>query len=105
MKIIKLWGLLFLLLCHPVSAETIRMAIFSLEPFLTMKGERQEPAGITVDYWRDYIAPRMGVRLEVLGPFPSKRAEAMLENGEVDVVSQLTKIPYREKNFYIRRRI
>lgn len=99
MKKVGLWFFLLLLLSTFAYAEKVRMAIFQLEPFLTLSGERTDHGGITVVYWRDYIAPRMGVELEVLGPFPSKRAELMLEHGEVDTVSQLTKIPEREAAF------
>ncbi len=100
LKTVGLWVVFSALFgCPVVAAETVRMAIFSLEPFLTKAGETEDPGGITIEYWRDYIAPRMGVQLEVLGPFPSKRAENMLENGTVDVVSQLTKLPYREAKF------
>lgn len=57
------------------------MGIYQLEPFNTIAGERSGHRGITVDYWRRYVAPRMGAQLEVVGPFPIKRIESMLENG------------------------
>lgn len=81
----------------PLGADTVRMAVFQLDPFM-MEGDK-EPDGITVEYWRRFLAPRIGVDLVVLGPFPIKRAELMLERGEVDVVSQLTRIPERERRF------
>ena len=41
----------------------------------------------------------MGVDFEIAGIFPIARATQMLEDGEVDVVSQLTRIPERETRF------
>ncbi len=99
MKTARITVLLSVLVCHAAASETVRMAIYQLEPFNTVAGERSGHRGITVDYWREYIAPRMGVGLEVVGPFPIKRIESMLENGEVDVISHLTKIPEREAVF------
>src|SRR5574344_576316 len=76
-------------------AEVVRMAVFQLEPFMMHVPEKSEPGGVVIDYWRDYVAPRLGVTLVVTGPYPIARAQKMLEAGEVDVVSQLTKIPER----------
>lgn len=75
------------------------MAVFYLDPFMMEGEEGGEPTGITIQYWKTWLAPKMDYTLEVLGPYPIKRAEKMLENGEVDVVSQLTKIPERESVF------
>lgn len=80
------------------SGETLRLAVFQLEPFM-MASADGGVTGVTVEYWRTWLAPRMGYELEVLGPFPIKRAEKMLENGEVDAVCQLTRIPDREVRF------
>lgn len=83
----------------PVLAETVKMAVFKLEPFM-MKSENDGVAtGVTVDYWKDYLAPEMGIELEVLGVYPLKRVIKMLKHGEVDTVSQLTRIPEREALF------
>jgi ABC-type amino acid transport substrate-binding protein len=87
------------LACLSLSADTVKMAIFQLEPFMMTIPGSGEPGGVVVDYWRDYVAPRLGVTLSVSGPFPIARVQKMLESGEVDVVSQLTKIPERESMF------
>lgn len=87
------------LLCLPLRADTVKMAIFQLEPFMMTMPGGTEPCGVVVDYWREYVAPRLGVTLSVSGPFSIARAQKMLESGEVDVVSQLTKIPERELMF------
>ncbi|MFW6364046.1 MAG: substrate-binding periplasmic protein [Spirochaeta sp.] len=93
-------GILFLLISTALWADPpLRMAIFRLEPFLTEAGESKNPGGITVEYWRQYIAPRMGVDIEVVGPYPIRRVEEMLEHGLVDVASQFTRIPDREHRF------
>lgn len=92
-----LFAMLALLCAVPARAEKLRIAVFQLEPF--MMETESGPGGVTVEYWRRFIAPRMGVEIEVLGPFPISRAVMMLENGEVDVVPQLTKIPDREARF------
>ncbi|HRX15737.1 MAG TPA: transporter substrate-binding domain-containing protein [Spirochaetota bacterium] len=89
--------LLFSLQMH--AAETLHIAVINLEPFLTDEGKGKTPGGIAVDYWRDYIAPRMNVSVKFSGPYPIRRAEYMLKNGEVDAVMHLTKIPEREKDF------
>lgn len=85
--------------CACARAETIRMAVFQLEPFMMAIPGTDEPGGVAVDYWRDYVAPRLGMKLVVTGPYPIARAQKLLESGEVDVVSQLTKIPEREAMF------
>jgi hypothetical protein len=41
----------------------------------------------------------MGVDIEVLGPFPLTRATKMLEDGEIDVITNTTKVPAREALF------
>lgn len=83
----------------PAGAETVRMAIFQQEPFMMTLPETKVPGGVVVDYWRDYVSPRLGMTLEVIGPYPLARALKLLESGDVDVVSQLTKIPEREALF------
>lgn len=83
----------------PVCAKKIRMAVFKLEPFMMQGENSKDITGITVQYWREFIAPEMGVELEVVGLLPILRASYMLQSGEVDVISQLTKIPEREEKF------
>ncbi|QTA82202.1 putative ABC transporter, solute-binding protein family 3 [Desulfonema limicola] len=82
-----------------VNAKTIKMAVFKLEPFMMEDPKSKEVVGVTIDYWKEFIAPEMGVNVEVVGIYPILRATEMLKNGEVDVVSQLTKIPEREVDF------
>ncbi|MBN2436377.1 MAG: transporter substrate-binding domain-containing protein [Spirochaetes bacterium] len=91
--------LLFIYSLQMHAGETVHIAVINLEPFLTDEGKGKTPGGIAVDYWRDYIAPQMDVNVEFSGPYPIRRAEYMLKNGEVDAVMQLTKIPSREKEF------
>jgi ABC-type amino acid transport substrate-binding protein len=80
-------------------AEVVRMAVFQLEPFMMEMPGTTEPGGVTIDYWRNYVAPKLGITLVVWGPYPIARAQKMLEAGEVDVVSQLTKTHEREALF------
>ncbi|MGE0084587.1 MAG: substrate-binding periplasmic protein [Desulfococcaceae bacterium] len=70
-----------------------------LDPFMMEEPESKKVVGVTIDYWKEFIAPEMGVDFEVAGMYPILRATQMLKNGEVDVVSQLTKIPEREAEF------
>lgn len=79
--------------------ETIRMVLFQLEPFMIEDPETGEATGATVEYWKQYVAPKMGVNLEIVGILPVLRALSLLEHGEVDVIPQLTKIPAREAIF------
>lgn len=86
----------------PLMAEAVRMAVFMLEPFMmelplpqSVGPQHSLLTGVTVEYWRQYLAPKMGIDLEVVGPYPIVRAIKLLETGEVDIVSQLTKIPER----------
>ncbi|MBP7494104.1 MAG: transporter substrate-binding domain-containing protein [Spirochaetales bacterium] len=80
------------------SAQTVRMAVFQLEPFM-MEVSPKKAGGVTVEYWERFLAPKMGVNLEVVGPYPIPRVMKMLENGEVDVVSQLSKTAERDAIF------
>lgn len=94
-----LMALSFSLASSRAGAEVVRMAVFQLEPFMMEMPGTAEPGGVVIDYWRDYVAPKLGMTLVVWGPYPIARAQKMLEAGEVDVVSQLTKIPEREALF------
>lgn len=90
--------MLFNVLPKAANAETVKMAVFLLEPFM-MYGPDGEVTGVAVEYWRRYIAPRMGVELEVVGLFPIMRALSLLESGAVDIIPNMTKIPEREAKF------
>jgi ABC-type amino acid transport substrate-binding protein len=74
------------------------MAVFQLEPFM-MELPGGGAGGVTVDYWKEYLGPAMGAKVEVIGPLPLLRCQVMLEAGLVDTVSQLTRIPEREAKF------
>ncbi len=101
----KLWVNFFVILIivvfsqAQVSAKTVKMAVFSLDPFMMEDAESKKIVGVTIDYWKEFIAPKMGVEFEVAGIYPILRATKMLKDGEADVVSQLTKIPEREAEF------
>ncbi len=101
MKIlVKVNIILFILLLQTqVLAKPVKMAGFFLDPFMMVDADSKQSFGVTIDYWKEFIAPEMEVDLEVVGLFPILRALQMLRSGEVDVVSQLTKIPEREAEF------
>lgn len=82
-----------------VCAKTVKMAVFMLDPFMMEDAKSGKIVGVTVDYWKEFIAREMGVDFEVAGIYSILRATKMLKDGEVDVVSQLTKIPEREAEF------
>ncbi len=78
--------------------KVLRLAVFLLEPYM-MRDSSGAAAGAVVDYWKEYLGPRMGYSIEVLGLYPVKRLEKMLESGEIDVAPLFTKIPSREALF------
>ena len=41
----------------------------------------------------------MNVKIKAFGPFPIMRVMQMLENGQIDVIPNMTKIPLRESKF------
>lgn len=83
-----------------VSAKTVRMAVFILAPYMMQENAASEKnVGITIDYWKEFIAPEMGVDFEIACFYPIFRTLKMLKDGEVDVVSQFTKTPERETEF------
>ncbi len=98
--------LFFASLGFPVRAESgdgarrdvVKIGIFDLAPFM-MKMKDGSAGGVASDFWREFVAPAMGVDVEVTGPYPIPRLEMMLENGEVDVIAYITKIPAREAKF------
>lgn len=78
--------------------QKVRIGLFILPPFMMTTGNN-EPGGATVDFWREYLAPRMDIDIEVSGPYPIPRLEIMLEKGEIDVIPYITKIPERAERF------
>jgi ABC-type amino acid transport substrate-binding protein len=102
MKLLSNLFVVLLIVMFPqtqVSAKTVKMAVFMLDPFMMEEAGSKKVVGVTIDYWNSFIAPEMGVDIEVAGIYPILRATQMLRDGEVDVVSQLTKIPDREAEF------
>lgn len=81
-----------------VAREKVRVGIFNLGPFM-MQLDNGDAGGAAADFWRERLAPLMGVDVEVSGPYPIPRLEVMLESGEIDVIPYLTKIPARETRF------
>ena len=84
---------------YSASAQTVKMAIFQLEPFMMEDSRTGEITGTAVEYWKQYIAPKLGVDLEIVGLFPALRTINMLKTGKVDVIPLLTKIPERAAVF------
>jgi ABC-type amino acid transport substrate-binding protein len=90
-----------LVLCLSAAGQekTLRIAGFPLEPYVMENAAGGEATGAVIRYWKEYLGPRMGYKLEVSGPFPINRVEAMLKNGEIDVAVLFTKIPARDALF------
>ncbi len=78
--------------------EVVRLGIFDLGPYMMTDSDGQA-GGASVDFWRERIAPLMGIDVEVSGPYPIPRLEKMLEDGEVDAIPYITKIAAREARF------
>ncbi len=103
MKLLMKLSVIFILIIMfsqtQVSAKTVKLAAFMVVPFMMEDTASDKVVGVTIDYWKEFIAPEMGVDFEVTGIYPILRAVQMLRDGEVDVVSQLTKTPEREAEF------
>jgi ABC-type amino acid transport substrate-binding protein len=80
-------------------SDTIRVGTFMLPPFMMQSDDGKQTTGAGVDFWKKYAGPQMGVNVEALGPFPIKRALKLLEDGLIDVIPNMTKIPEREEKF------
>lgn len=78
--------------------ETVRIGIFDLGPYM-MALPDGSAGGAAIDFWRERLAPLMGVDVQVSGPYPIPRLEKMLEAGEIDVIPYITKIPARDALF------
>jgi len=79
--------------------QTIKIGIFELAPFMMEVGPEKKAGGAAIDYWEKYIAPAMGVKVEGVGPFPAARIMKMLQDGDVDAIMNMTKVPAREAAF------
>lgn len=95
---------LLLLLFHTAfqifgEPKVLRLAVFQLEPFMMEDPLSKAACGAVIDYWKEYIGPRLGYGIEVVGLFPSNRVMSMLEQGDIDIAPLFTKIPERELKF------
>jgi polar amino acid transport system substrate-binding protein len=61
------------------------------------QGAGKQPTGASVEYREKYIAPKLGVKTEWVGPFPMLRLLKSLEDGEIDAIIVMAKNPDREK--------
>jgi ABC-type amino acid transport substrate-binding protein len=94
--------LILLIVLNPqvlLAGQRVKMATFQLEPYMMRDAESKAVVGIAIDYWKEFIAPELGVDLEITGIYPPPRAMKMLEEGKVDVAPLFTKIPEREALF------
>ncbi|HMA66065.1 MAG: substrate-binding periplasmic protein [Fibrobacterota bacterium] len=93
--------LLFTLLFSQIlfARDTVRVGTFMLAPFMMESDDGKRTTGVGADFWRKFAGPQMGVDVEVYGPFPIKRALKLLEDGSIDVIPNMTKIPEREEKF------
>jgi ABC-type amino acid transport substrate-binding protein len=88
-------------LCLPAAGQgrILRIAGFPLDPYVIEASGGAGATGAVIQYWKDYLGPKMGYGIEVVGTFPINRIEAMLKNGEIDVAALFTKIPVRDAQF------
>ena len=98
-KALAIFFMLFLTASLFSQTKPLRAAVFLLEPFMMTDPEHQEVTGAVIDYWQEFLAPRMNREIEVVGLFPILRLEKMLESGEIDIAPLFTKIPTREERF------
>lgn len=75
---------LFLWSPIPLSAETIRMAWFSVPPHVTVAGDGITPVGPTIALF-EAIAARMGCTVEWVGPIPLNRLAIYQKTGEMNL--------------------
>lgn len=79
--------------------DTVRVGTFMLAPFMMGSDNGKQTTGVGADFWRKFAGPQMNVDVEMFGPFPIKRALKLLEDGSIDVIPNMTKIPEREEKF------
>lgn len=94
--------IILLLLMIPVlsiSQESIKIGTFSLPPFMMKVDSDKKTGGVAIDFWENYIAPEMNVKIEAIGPFPAMRTIKMLEDGYIDLIPNMTSIPARKEKF------
>jgi ABC-type amino acid transport substrate-binding protein len=83
-----------------LNTEKVRMVIIQTEPFSMETESDHIPCGASIDYWKEYLAPRMGIELDILGPVSLERAKNMIETGEADVLTQIVRTKDRESLFH-----
>ncbi|MCP4162461.1 MAG: amino acid ABC transporter substrate-binding protein [Deltaproteobacteria bacterium] len=72
-----------------INAESITVGYFLLEPHSSQKDGKH--VGAIIDYWRNYIAPKMRVDVKFVGPYPVPRLIKETTNGRVNVIALLAK--------------
>ncbi len=78
-------------------AYAFRVGFFVFEPHaMVVDGV---PGGAAVEYFRDYVAVEMGIKVEFEGPLPFGRLMQDFSAGEFDAVLLLAKSPERAKQF------
>ena len=91
----------FLFLCLALlqagPARAFTVGYFLFEPHAMV--QNGQPAGAAVDYFRDYIAPEMGLDVEFVGPVPFARLLENFREGEYDAVLLLAKNRVREGQY------
>ncbi len=101
--------LMFLLVSLMVTTgfgETIKVGFFDLEPYAIKQADGKY-TGAAIEYFEKYMAPKMGVKVEWLGPMPMTRAYKSLDDGEIDASLIAIMNPERRKiylvpdNYYI----
>ena len=95
-------SLIILVSSYAKAQERVRIVTFLWPPnMITDKlgAKPGQPKGAIVQVWENYIAPKAGIKIEWLGPYPFSRAMSMLESGEADAIQHLSKTPEREKKF------
>ena len=86
-NLLMLW--LFCLLLPAGDAEAFTVGYFLFEPH-AMPGDGK-PTGAAVEYFRDHIAPEMGLDVKFVGPVPFARLLENFRAGEYDAVLLLVK--------------
>lgn len=90
-------SLFCLTLLSAAPARAFTVGFFLFEPHAMI--EDGEPAGAAVEYFRDHIAPEMGLDVEFVGPVPFSRLLKNFRDGEYDAVLLLAKNRERADRF------
>lgn len=93
----------FIFLCVVIGAgftQTIKIGFFQLEPY-SIAEEGKKTTGFAVEFWEKYLAPKMGVTVQWVGPLPIPRLYSSLDNGEIDAVLAMASNPERAAKYNI----